>query len=76
MYIELPDNTLGHNLTVLRRKYKLSQTALAKLVGISVYTLRGWESGNIPTVFSLKTLHRICAVFDTTVELLLNEKME
>ena len=50
----------------LRKKYYLSQKALAALIGVSVYSLRGWEEETLEPMLSDESLARLCQVFDTT----------
>ena len=50
----------------LRKKYYLSQKALSALIGVSVYSLRGWEEETLVPMLSNETLSRLCQVFNTT----------
>ncbi|MBO5891810.1 MAG: helix-turn-helix transcriptional regulator [Oscillospiraceae bacterium] len=63
----------SHQLQKLRKKYYLSQKALAALIGVSVYSLRGWESGTLEPLLHPQTLRRLCQVLDTTPEQLSGE---
>ncbi|MCK5706254.1 MAG: helix-turn-helix domain-containing protein [Candidatus Aureabacteria bacterium] len=33
------------NLKVIRKKFKMSQSQFADLIGVSIFTLRNWEQG-------------------------------
>ncbi len=68
MLIIINKTIFSHQLQVLRKKYYLSQKALAALIGVSVYSLRGWELGTLEPQLHPQTLHRLCQVLDTTPE--------
>lgn len=63
MILEIGSNLFGKNLRYLRKKRRISQKALAQMVGINCYTLRGIESGRICPVLELETFIRICDLF-------------
>lgn len=49
-----------HSIARLRRKFKLSQAALARFINTSVYTIQKWEQGTKkPSGPALKLLHII-----------------
>jgi len=49
-----------NSIVRLRRRHKLSQTALAKYINTSVYSVQKWEQGtNKPSGPALKLLHII-----------------
>ena len=68
MLIELPDTTFGRNIFYLRKKYKLSRTAIAKLTGISTYTLKDWEEGKRKPILTYDQINRISVIFDLPSE--------
>ena len=75
MIIIMNKTIFCHQLQVLRKKYYLSQKALAALIGVSVYSLRGWELGTLEPQLHPHTLHRLCQVLDTTPEHLSGEAL-
>lgn len=68
MIIIINRASFSRQLQKLRKKYYLSQKALAALIGVSVYSLRGWESGTLEPMLSHDALNRLCQVLDTTPE--------
>ena len=65
--IIIPNGTLfASRILRLRKKYYLSQRALSALIGVSVYSLRGWEEETLVPMLSNETLSRLCQVFNTT----------
>ena len=68
MIIIINKSIFSSRLRLLRKKYYLSQKALAALIGVSVYSLRGWESGALEPQLHPQTLRRLCQVLDTTAE--------
>ena len=66
--IEINDPIFGSNLRFLRKKYRLSQTGLAGLVGISIFSLRDMEEHRYPTRLTDYTLHRFCDVLNVPME--------
>lgn len=48
----------SHNIKALRERFGLQRQAFADLCGISIYTLRSYQSGEIEP--SMKTLLKIC----------------
>ena len=72
MLVEMSDCTCVRNICYLRQKYAVSRRGLSKLMGISVYTLRGLEEGTIPPLFKSRELMRLCAIFDITMETLVH----
>ena len=73
MIIIINKAIFSRRLQLLRKKYYLSQKALAALIGVSVYSLRGWESGALEPQLHPQTLRRLCQVLDTTPEQLSTE---
>ena len=54
---------IAHNLVTLRKRYGLSRCAMAKLLGISVYSLRVLEQGErLPNV-GIEFLFRLAGHF-------------
>jgi transcriptional regulator with XRE-family HTH domain len=49
------------NLLYYRKKSKLSQKALADLLGVRHNTVSQWESGK--NTIDIDTLHRVCEIF-------------
>lgn len=70
MIIETSGDTLSKNLVYLRTKYALSRRALAKLIGISPYTLQGIENGTLYPALSAGAFTRICEVFHVSPDTL------
>ena len=68
MIIIINKAIFSRRLQLLRKKYYLSQKALAALIGVSVYSLRGWESGALEPQLHPQTMRRLCQVLDTTPE--------
>ena len=66
--------TFGGQLQQVRKKYYLSQKALAALIGVSVYSVRGWESGTLEPQLHEQTMRRLCQIFNTTPEQLFGTK--
>lgn len=58
------------NLKNLRKSKGLSQTALAKLLGVDQRTVSAWENGVCEPSFEL--LARLCEIFDETFDGLLS----
>ena len=67
MIIVLNNGIFGRNLWYLRKKYSLSQIALAKLTHISINKLKHIERGYIRKVETQWFL-RICSIFELTEE--------
>ena len=76
MIIEINNPTFGNNLRFLRKHYRLSQTGLAGLVGINVFTLRQMEDHLYPTRLTDFTLHRFCDVLNVSMENLTGTELE
>lgn len=75
MIIIPSDEVLFRNMVYLRKKYLLSQRALAKLIGMSVYHLRTIENGTAAPLIQSSELKRLCAVFDVTAENLIHRDL-
>lgn len=62
---------LGETIAALRKKRKLTQSALADILNVSNKTISKWETGlSSPEIFLLP---RLAAAFDVTVDYLLSE---
>ncbi len=65
--------TFGEKLKKLREEKKLSQTALADMLGITMRTIQNYESGKgLPRKTS--TVSQICNIFNIPSDYLINEK--
>lgn len=62
---------LGQRIRYLRLKRKLSQKALAKAAGVSVYRIRFLESGKIREADAL-VFSALCQALDVEMEVLTN----
>ena len=76
MVIEINNPIFGNNLRFLRGKYHLSQTGLAGLVGINVFTLRQMEEHWYPTRMTAFTLYRLQDVLNVSIEDLTGTELE
>ena len=76
MLIEFPDTMLGRNILYLRKKYHLSRKALSCLTGISIYTLKDWETEKVRPVIYPEQLKRICAIFNISGDRLVHNFLE
>ena len=63
----------GQNLRQLRLQRRLSQKALSAAVGVSVYSIRGWEQGRLTPQIDDDILRRLCCSLTTTPEALFAE---
>ena len=68
--------SFGHNLRRMRKERKLSQKALASSVGVSVYTLRGWEQCVLELRLDEGRLKRLCSALGITIDALFCEEMQ
>lgn len=76
MIIETGDGTFSRNLRYLRMKNGLSLRALAKLMDISVYSMKKLEESSTGAIFTDHTLRRMCQVFQVSVEDMLHRELE
>lgn len=76
MLIEMSDTVFGRNILYLRKKYKLSRTALCNLTEINYYFLRDWEEEEDIAVLTWKQMKRLCAVFDISAESLAHTELD
>lgn len=70
-----PCAILIHNLIVLRCQYGLTKKAMAKLLGISTYSLNVLEGGKIPSLLGVELLFRVQACFEITIRDLLSQRI-
>lgn len=56
-----------HNLFVLRRQFDLPKKAMAKLLGISLYSLNLLESGVIPKRLGVEVVFRVQSCFGVSI---------
>ena len=68
MIIIFNSEIFGHKLRDLRKKCHVSQKVLAAQIGVSVYSIRGWESGRLEPQLHPQTLQQLCQALDTTPE--------
>ena len=68
MIIILNSEIFSHKLRDLRKKYHVSQKALAAQIGVSVYSIRGWETGRVEPQLHPQTLQQLCQTLHTTPE--------
>lgn len=65
-------STFGSNLKTLRTENKMSQTVLAKLVGVSQQCISEWEQNKIePT---LSNLWQLSDIFEISIDVLVGKK--
>ena len=65
--------TFGEKLKKLREEKKMSQTALADMLGISMRTIQNYESGKgLPR--KTTTVSAICNIFNIPSDYLINEQ--
>lgn len=68
MILYANDPCFGARLRQIRRQQKLSQRALAKASGVSVYMLRGWERGTLELRLDEGRLTCLCAALEITLD--------
>ena len=73
MLIEFHTDICSRNILYLRKKYSVSRRALARLTGISEYTLQRYENGAFPQIYTDCQLKRLCAVFGLPLDALTQE---
>lgn len=71
---ELCDNLI-HNLITLRKQYGLTKKAMAKLLGISPYSLSKLEGGTVPKQLSIEILFRAQACFEMPIRDLFGDRI-
>ena len=75
-----PDNqplcdNLIHNIITLRKQYGLTKKAMAKLLGISLYSLNKLENGVIPPQLGVEIVFRMQACFDIPIRELFDKRI-
>lgn len=73
MLITISNPAFGKNLLALRQRYSLSRKALGKLLGITVYTLKKWEDGQLTPMVEQGFLQRLSAIFPQEADAAVNE---
>jgi CYTH domain-containing protein/transcriptional regulator with XRE-family HTH domain len=68
------DYTFGERIYRLRTKFKISQSELGKLVGVSNKAVSKWETGVSKP--GINIINKLSSVFRVSVEDLLNDKQE
>ena len=76
MLITVTDDRFGKNLQYLRKKYRLSRLALAKLLGTAQALIAAWEECRVYPTLAPDTVERLCFLFHTSPAALLNSHME
>ena len=71
---QLCDNLI-HNLITLRRQYGLTKKGMARLLGISLYSLNTLEAGRIPAQLGIEMLFRAQARFDISLRDLFGQRL-
>ena len=64
MIIVMNGDTLGKNLSYLRKKYALSRRALANLSGAQEDVLKGIEDGSLSPELPIEVFQRMCQIFN------------
>ena len=67
--------TFVHNITWLRTHYGISMKAMAKIMGISVQTLRKVEQGEKSKRINAEVLIKLCDYFQCHADELIRRKM-
>lgn len=75
MPVIVTDDVFGKNLQFLRKKYSLSRTALAKLIGTAAVLVAAWEDCRVYPTLAADTLERLCTVLQTTPDELLHSQL-
>ena len=68
MTIFFNSTIFGEKLRELRKKNQVTQKALAAQIGVSVYSIRGWETGRVEPQLHPQTLQQLCQTLHTTPE--------
>jgi len=63
----------GQNLRRIRLQKRISQKSLSAAIGVSVYSIRGWEWGTLTPQIDDDILRRLCSALETSAECLLAE---
>ena len=75
-----PDNqplcdNLIHNIITLRKQYGLTKKAMAKLLGLSLYSLNKLESGIMPPHLDVEMVFRAQACFSIPIRDLFGRRL-
>ena len=76
MQITINDDTFGKNLLFLRKKYRLSRLALAKLMGTAQVLIAAWEECRVYPVLSPERVARLCTIFMIDSQTLLHTNLQ
>ena len=76
----IPDNqelcaNLIHNIIALRKQYSLTKRAMAKLLGISLYSLNKLENGVMPHHLDVEMVFRAQACFGIPIRELFDKRL-
>ena len=66
------EHRIPENILALRKRHHLSRKALASLLGVSAYWIKGLEEGRFPGVLPDHMLHRLCQIFDVEPEAIID----
>ncbi|MBO5953411.1 MAG: helix-turn-helix transcriptional regulator [Oscillospiraceae bacterium] len=75
MIVETTGTYCIKNICYLRKKYAISRRGLAKLIGMSEYTLKEMEEELRNPVFLHQQLERLCDIFEVSLEELLHKDL-
>ena len=73
MIIEGINPCLGQNLRRIRLQKRISQKSLSAAIGVSVYSIRGWERGTLIPQIDDDILRRLCRTLEISAEALFME---
>ena len=76
MNITITNDIFGKNLQALRKKYRLSRIALAKLTGTAAVLIGTWEDCRVYPTLSPEMVERLCTIFQVTTQALIFEPMD
>lgn len=66
---------LAYNIKFLRKKNRMTQTEVARKLGVRQTTVSEWEKGRSEPD-SVALLKKICSLFDVTFDQILNEHID
>ena len=64
----------GQNLRRIRLQKRISQKALSAAIGVSVYSIRGWEWGTLIPEIDDDILRRLCQTLQIPAEALFAQR--
>ena len=76
MNVIVKNGTFGKNLLFLRKKYRLSRIALAKLTGTAAVLICAWEEGRVYPTLSSEMVKRLCVILQVDRNTLLSTDLE